>query len=329
MIAASLRTEPACDSSLTKATLSPAVARESCFSPGRPPRPGRCLPVQSGPGPDNIAQHSGALCVWGLRLPGGGRAPGAVPGRGPGGRQRPCQSTHERGAFGEPRRKLPPPPSLCPQGAPKEAAGPRHPTQRRKGPGRQLRRRRLGVTSPGSPWTHASRPLRHFSSAPGSSPCDKSQASCLPHQGWAAVTSSSEAKSQELAFVPESGASLGFHLRVRQPGRRVTGHPAQPEPALRTPSCERVGRLGLGPEAAVTAGRRCRLGGGCHSPQGPLPLVPVAFWSDPSASSCSASGLLVTLAVTSVAAAPSPVLRDELVSRGPEASGPGQQRERR
>lgn len=121
-----------------------------------------------------------------------------------------------------------------------------------KGPGGSFDAAALGSRAPAHPGRTPAACSDTSPRPPGSSPCDKSQASCLPRQGWAAATSSSEAKSQELASVPESGASSGFRLRVGQPGRRVTGHPAQPEPALRTPSRERVGRLGLGPEAAVT-----------------------------------------------------------------------------
>lgn len=138
------------DPPLTKAALCPAVAPESCFSPGRPPRLGRCLPARSGPAPITSLRTVGLCAPRGSGYRGGGRAPGAVP---CGGREggRGSARTRARGeCLGNP---LPP----CPQGAPQEAAGPRRPTQRREGPGRQPLCPALGSRAPARPG--AGRPL--------------------------------------------------------------------------------------------------------------------------------------------------------------------------
>lgn len=102
------------DPPLTKAALCPAAAPESCFSPGRPPRLGRCLPARSGPAPITSLRTVGLCAPRGSGYRGWGAGSGRRAMRGPGGRQRLCQDTRERGVFGEP-----PPPlsSRCSPGS--------------------------------------------------------------------------------------------------------------------------------------------------------------------------------------------------------------------
>lgn len=266
------------------------------------------------PGPDNIAPHSGALCSAGLRLPGRGVGSGRRAMRGPGGRQRLCQDTRERGVFGEP------PPPLVLKVLPRKLLVPDVRLSGGKGPGGSLyappwgRMLLLGLAQAG-------RSLRRFSSAPGASPCDASRASCPPGRAGLPATSASEAESQVLAFGPSQVLPQAFSSE--RGGRRGASRTAPLSPS-RLCGRRAGNRLVFGPRAGSRgdspAGRRCRPRGRPSTPPGPLPPAPGAFRSDPSATSCSSHSPSPTWPLVLL-----PSLRDKPVSQSPEASGPGQQ----
>lgn len=146
-----------------------SAAWESCFSPGPATlaRPLSYRGEQARP-PITSRGHSGALCAWALRLPGAGRR--RAPRRPGEGSNQVETSTGE--CLGNPKGSSLP--SVSPGRSPRSLLGCYHQPPGRKG-------REPGQCVPTS-WMRASRQLRHLSSVPGRSPCDKAQASCLPNQ---------------------------------------------------------------------------------------------------------------------------------------------------
>lgn len=115
MTAVLIRTEPKCDLSLTKASLSSVSGLGVLFQPwAGHPGAAAVLPTKQASPPITSLRHSGALCSAGLRLPGAG-------GRQEARKEAAPQSKRARKrVFGKPQRKLSAPCIL--QVLPKEAA---------------------------------------------------------------------------------------------------------------------------------------------------------------------------------------------------------------
>lgn len=271
------------------------------------------------PGPDNIAPHSGALCSAGLRLPGRGAGSGRRAMRGPGGRQRLCQDTRERGVFGEP-----PPPlsSRCSPGSCWSATSDSAEGRARAAASMP----RLGVACSCSAWR---RPAAHSDASPR-----PPGPLCVTRHGPAARPAGLgclrlRRLKPSARFSPSARVRcfLGLSVQSEAAGEARHGLPR----SARAGSADaelRTGRSsGLGPEAAVTAPRDAGVGPGggrqplrghCPRPlgrSGLTPLPPHAPHRVCSSNSPSPTWPLLLL----------PSLRDKPMSQSPEASGPGQQ----
>lgn len=171
----------------------------------------------------------------------------------------------------------------CPQGAPQEAAGPRRPTQRRKGPGGSLY---------APPWgcvlllglAQAGRSLRRFSSAPGASPRDAPRASCPPRPGVGCLRLRRLKPSARFSPSARVRCFLGLSVQSEAAGEARHGLPRSARAGSADAELGTGRSSGLGPEAAVTAPRDAGVGPGggrqplrghCPRPPGRSGLTPL------------------------------------------------------